>query len=368
VISIKYWYKTLDYYLILPIFILLTISFILVYSASPAITRRISLPPDYFIKRHMVYIILSLVVLLVFSLIDTTIIPYLSLVGLICSVTFMAIVITSGVDIKGAKRWLRVFGISIQPSEFMKPFFSVTIASILTSQIKFKIHISITIFLLIFIMLLLQPNFSMSLLLTYSWIGQMFVASIPLLYFLYIGGIVTTGITSAYFFLPHIKRRVYNFLFFSQRDNFQVLKSLEAFKNGQLTGVGPGEGNVKMLLPDCHTDFIFSVLAEEFGLIMCLVTLILFGIIACRLLYIMYEENELFSLLAIFGISIQFITQFIINIGVTLSILPTTGVTLPLLSYGGSSLLSSSITLGIMLAYSRNQITKRCFKMLYEKI
>ncbi|VVC35106.1 UbiE/COQ5 methyltransferase, conserved site,Probable peptidoglycan glycosyltransferase [Cinara cedri] len=117
-------------------------------------------------------------------------------------------------------------------------------------------------------------------------------------------------------------------------DNFQVIKSLEAFKKGKLIGVGPGEGNVKMLLPDCHTDFIFSVLAEEFGLIMCLTTLMLFGIISARLLYIAYRE---------------------INIGVTLSVLPTTGITLPLLSYGGSSLLSSSIALGIMLSFSRSQ-------------
>ncbi len=366
--SIKYWYRTLDYYLILSIFVLLTISFILVYSASPAITRRLSLSPDYFIKRHMIYIILSLLILLVFSFIETNIIPYLSFVGLIFSIVLMATVIIFGTDINGAKRWLYIFGISIQPSEFMKPFFSVVVASILASKIKFKVYISIIIFLLVFVMLLLQPNFSMSLLLTYSWMGQMFVASIPLLYYVYMCGIITTGVTAAYFFLPHIKRRIYNFFFFSQRDNFQVTKSLEAFKNGQLTGVGPGEGNVKMLLPDCHTDFIFSVLAEEFGLIMCLVTIILFGIIACRLLYIIYKENELFSLLAVFGISIQFITQFIINIGVTLSILPTTGVTLPLLSYGGSSLLSSSIALGIILAYSRNQIKLRCFKIMYEKI
>ncbi|GFQ72500.1 hypothetical protein TNCT_507811 [Trichonephila clavata] len=140
-----------------------------------------------------------------------------------------------------------------------------------------------------------------------------------------------------------------------ERDNFQVTKSLEAFKRGQLTGVGPGEGSIKASLPDCHTDFVFSVLAEEFGLITCLATLMLFGIISARLLYVAYRENELFNLLVILGISIQFITQFIINIGVTLSVFPTTGITLPLLSYGGSSLLSSSIALGIMLSFSRNQ-------------
>lgn len=204
-------------------------------------------------------------------------------------------------------------------------------------------------------MLLLQPDFSMSMILTYSWITQMLVACIPLIYFLYVGGIVISGITAAYFYFPHIKQRIYNFLFFSQHDNFQVLKSLEAFKKGQLTGLGPGEGSVKILLPDCHTDFIFSVLAEEFGLVMCLATFILFGSIAVRLFYIAYRENKLFNLLVIIGISIQFTTQFIINTGVTLSVFPTTGITLPLLSYGGSSLLSSSIALGIMLSFSKTQ-------------
>ncbi|WCR53776.1 MAG: putative peptidoglycan glycosyltransferase FtsW [Wolbachia endosymbiont of Ctenocephalides orientis wCori] len=130
---------------------------------------------------------------------------------------------------------------------------------------------------------------------------------------------------------------------------------MEAFKKGHFSGVGPGEGSVKILLPDCHTDFVFSVLAEEFGLIMCFVTLALFGMISTRLLYVAYRESELFNLLVTFGISIQFITQFIINMGVTLSIFPTTGITLPLLSYGGSSLLSSSIALGIMLSFSNNQ-------------
>ncbi|MGL9731884.1 MAG: FtsW/RodA/SpoVE family cell cycle protein [Wolbachia sp.] len=130
---------------------------------------------------------------------------------------------------------------------------------------------------------------------------------------------------------------------------------MEAFKKGQLTGVGPGKGSVKISLSDCHTDFVFSVLAEEFGLIVCLATLMLFGIISARLLYVAYRESELFNLLAILGISIQFIVQFIINIGVTLSIFPTTGITLPLLSYGSSSLLSLSIALGIMLSFSKNQ-------------
>ncbi|APR98184.1 FtsW/RodA/SpoVE family cell cycle protein [Wolbachia endosymbiont of Folsomia candida] len=360
--NIKHWYRTLDYYLIVPVFFLLTISFILVYSASPAVAQRLSLPQDYFIKRHIIYIALSLVTLMTFSFLSTKTILNLSFMSFTLFVILMIIVIMLGTEAKGAKRWLYIFKISIQPSEFMRPFFSVVIASILASQMKFKVQISIIIFLLVFVLLILQPDFSMSMLLTYSWMGLMFIACISFVYFMCIGGIVTTGITAAYFYLPHVKQRVYNFLFFTQRDNFQVIKSLEAFKRGHLTGVGPGEGSVKMFLPDCHTDFVFSVLAEEFGLIMCLVALTLFGIIAIRLLYIAYRESELFNLLVIFGISIQFITQFIINIGVTLSVFPTTGITLPFLSYGGSSLLSSSITLGIMLSFSRNQSIKLGFR------
>ncbi|UPA54762.1 FtsW/RodA/SpoVE family cell cycle protein [Wolbachia pipientis] len=353
--NIKLWYRTLDYYLILPVFFLLTISFILVYSASPVIAQRLSLPQDYFVRRHTIYIVLSLITLVTFSFLNTKTILNLSFAGFTLFTILVATAIILGIEVKGAKRWLHIVKISVQPSEFVRPFFSVVIASILASEMKFKIHISIIIFLLVFVLLLLQPDFSMSMLLTYSFIGQMFIACIPFLYFLCIVGMVTSGITTAYLCLPHIKQRIYNFVFFTQRDNFQVTKSLETFKRGQLTGVGPGEGSVKTSLPDCHTDFVFSVLAEEFGLITCLATLMLFGIISARLLYVAYRENELFNLLVILGISMQFITQFIINIGVTLSVFPTTGITLPLLSYGGSSLLSSSIALGIMLSFSRNQ-------------
>ncbi|MCX3064920.1 MULTISPECIES: FtsW/RodA/SpoVE family cell cycle protein [unclassified Wolbachia] len=353
--NIKLWYRTLDYYLILPVFFLLTISFILVYSASPVIAQRLSLPQDYFIRRHTIYIVLSLITLVTFSFLNTRTILNLSFAGFALFTILVATAIILGIEVKGAKRWLHIVKISVQPSEFVRPFFSVVIASILASEMKFKIHISIIIFLLVFVLLLLQPDFSMSMLLTYSFIGQMFIACIPFLYFLCIIGMATTGTTIAYLCLPHIKQRIYNFVFFTQRDNFQVTKSLEAFKRGQLTGVGPGEGSIKASLPDCHTDFVFSVLAEEFGLITCLATLMLFGIISARLLYVAYRENELFNLLVILGISMQFITQFIINIGVTLSVFPTTGITLPLLSYGGSSLLSSSIALGIMLSFSRNQ-------------
>ncbi|WCR58293.1 FtsW/RodA/SpoVE family cell cycle protein [Wolbachia endosymbiont of Ctenocephalides felis wCfeJ] len=353
--NIKLWYRTLDYYLIVPVIFLLAISFVLVHSASPVIAQRLSLPQDYFIRRHIIYIILSLVTLITFSFLNVKTIFNLSFAGFTLFIILMVAVIILGMEAKGAKRWLHIFKISIQPSEFMRPFFSVVIASILASRMKFRVHISIVVFLLIFALLLLQPDFSMSMLLTYSFVSQMLIACIPLLYFLCIAGIVTTGITTAYLCFPHIKQRVYNFLFFTQRDNFQVTKSLEAFKRGQLTGVGPGEGSVKTFLPDCHTDFVFSVLAEEFGLIMCLATLMLFGVISARLFYVAYRESELSNLLTILGISMQFITQFIINIGVTLSIFPTTGITLPLLSYGGSSLLSSSIAIGIMLSFSRNQ-------------
>lgn len=353
--NIKLWYRTLDYYLALPIVFLLIISFILVYSASPVIAQRLFLPQDYFIRRHIIYIILSLITLVTFSVFNTKTIQNLSFAGFIFFIILMIIVITFGAEAKGAKRWLYIFKISIQPSEFVRPFFSVVIASILSAKIKFKVHISTMVFLLTFILLLLQPDFSMSMLLTYSFIAQMFISGIPFLYFFYIGGIVTVGVIIAYLCLPHIEQRISNFLFFAQRDNFQVVKSLEAFKKGHFSGVGPGEGSVKILLPDCHTDFVFSVLAEEFGLIMCFATLALFGMISTRLLYVGYRESELFNLLVVFGISIQFITQFIINMGVTLSIFPTTGITLPLLSYGGSSLLSSSIALGIMLSFSNSQ-------------
>ncbi|MDG7056138.1 MAG: FtsW/RodA/SpoVE family cell cycle protein [Wolbachia endosymbiont of Meromenopon meropis] len=363
--NIKFWCRVLDYYLIFPIIFLLVISFILVHSASPAVAQRFSLPQCYFIHRHTFYIVLSLTILLIFSFFDTKTILNLSFLGFILFVILMIAVVALGMEAKGAKRWLYIVKISIQPSEFVRYFFSVVIASVLTSRIKFKVHLSIAIFLLVFILLLLQPDFSMSMLLTYSFVGQMFIACISFLYFPCILGIIVTGIATTYFYFPHIKQRIYNFFFFAQRDNFQIMKSLEAFKKGQLIGVGPGEGSVKMFLPDCHTDFVFSVLAEEFGLIMCLVTFMLFGIISARLFYITYRESELFNLLVVFGISIQFIAQFIINIGVTLSIFPTTGITLPLLSYGGSSLLSSSIALGVMISFSKNQdITLRLRKRI----
>lgn len=335
-------------------------SIVLVASSGPIIARRISLSTNYFLYRQIVFSFISIIAMLGISFLSVRIVYLLSIMGFLGSLLLLYTTMVLGIHVKGASRWLSVSGISIQASEFIKPFFAVVTAKILSSINFKKYYLSFTCYIVTVMAIIVQPDFGTSLLLSGIWATQLFVSGLPYIYLIGVGLLFVSGTLVAYLKIPYLSARLIAFLNSEHVNNFQIKKSLAAFKAGKMVGAGPGEGSVKLLLPDSHTDFIFAVAAEEFGAIACMLILLMYGIIAVRIWCIAYCEYRKFHMLTVFGLLTQFSMQFMINTGVAMKLLPTTGIALPLLSYGGSSLLSTGILIGIVLAFGKeHKITSR---------
>lgn len=357
------WWSTIDRYMLIAIGIVVVFSIIMVTTASPAVAERIGLPSFYFIKRQLVYLTLGLFIMLGLSLCSEEILKKFSILGFIGFLFLMIIVLFIGEEIKGARRWISLGPIAIQPSEFIKPFFAVLTAYILMqrySNPKFHAFLfSTLIYLTVVGLIALQPDLGMAVTISAIWGAQMFLAGLSILWiiFLLLGGI--GGLVAAYTFLPHVTQRVNSFLDPDKSENYQIKKSIEAFINGGIYGTGPGEGTVKQHLPDSHTDFIFAVVGEELGMIVAIVVILLFAFIVVRGLTRVSKVGDLFSVIAVSGLIMQLGFQSVVNIGVSLHLLPTKGMTLPFISYGGSSILSVSITMGMILSLTRKRYGSR---------
>jgi cell division protein FtsW len=218
-------------------------------------------------------------------------------------------------------------------------------------------------YLLVAALIIIQPDFGMLVMITGAFGIQLFVAGMPLFWILL--AMITSGfgVIGAYFWLPHVTRRINNFLDPESSENYQVTKSIMAFEHGGMYGRGPGEGTVKQVLPDSHTDFIFAVAGEEFGAIICLIVVCIFAYIVIRSTIKIINEEDKFTQLATTGIISQFALQTIINMGVTLNLLPTKGMTLPFISYGGCSTLAISIAIGMLLGFSRQKTSLSKYKI-----
>jgi cell division protein FtsW len=265
-----------------------------------------------------------------------------------------------GIEIKGARRWINFPGLSLQPSEFIKPTFAV-VAAWLFSEQKLRPRfpgnlICIALFLLVIAMLIKQPDIGMAAVVAAVWFAQFFMAGMRL-YWVAAGALAGLGgLVGAYMYLPHVRVRIDHFLDPSTGDSYQVNRSIEAFANGGLWGRGPGEGTVKDVLPDAHADFVFAVAGEEFGVVVCLAIVALFAFVVLRGFSRMSQEGSLFVLLAATGLLVQFGLQAAINMASTLHLIPTKGMTLPFLSYGGSSMLALGLGMGMMLALTRRRL------------
>lgn len=331
----------------------------LVATASPAVAERIGLDPLYFVNRQVIFLSLAVILMLGISLLSPRDIRRLAAVGFVFGVATLIAVLIIGSEAKGAKRWLFLGGLSIQPSEFMKPIFAVMTAWALARKTEtpgFPGYKVVFILYGIFVTLLvLQPDFGMTVTVSAVWGAQLFLAGLPLLWIMIaaIGGIV--GIAGAYLLLPHVAKRIDTFLDPSQGDTYQVQRSLDALSHGGLLGVGPGEGTVKLSLPDSHTDFIFAVAGEEMGAVTCFIIITLFALVVLRGFLKMQKEPDLFVVYAVCGLLMQFGLQAVINMGVALHFFPTKGMTLPFISYGGSSMLAIAIAMGMVLALTRRR-------------
>jgi len=357
------WWWTVDRLNFLALVILMILGSVLVAAGSPPVAKRLNLPGFYFVHRHQVFLMLGFIAMIITSMLPPIAIRRLATLGFVASLFLMVLVPFIGEQTKGAHRWISLMGISVQPSEFMKPCFAVVMAWVCAESHKrvdlpgYKIAIGL--YLVVVALLIAQPDFGMTLTVSAMWGIQLFLAGLPMLWVGILGVGAVAGLFGAYHFLPHVAKRINNFLDPAEGDNYQIGKSLEAFKSGGVLGRGPGEGEVKQFLPDSHTDFIFAVAGEEFGAIACLLILALFAFIVLRGLSRVRAENDLFIMLAVVGVLAQFGIQAIVNMGVAVNLLPAKGMTLPFLSYGGSSVVAIALGMGIMLSLTRRRYGKQ---------
>ena len=355
---IKRWWKVIDQQTIIAMVILLAFSLMLVTTASPAVANRIGLTDNYFSSRHVVFLALAVIIILTFSLLDKKWIRRLAIFGFLGSLLMLVLVKFYGFEVKGATRWINIGGFSYQPSEFMKPFFAVVTGWILSLHYyeefpSFKVCFML--FISVAALLIIQPDFGMLVMVSAVFGIQLFVAGLPIIWLFIAIFASVFGSIGAYLLLPHVASRINRFLDPVNSENYQVTRSLEAFESGGLYGKGPGEGSVKQFLPDSHTDFIFAVAGEEFGAIICLMIIITFAYIVIRILINLLHEDDKFIQIAAIGIISQFGLQAVINMGVSLNLLPTKGMTLPFISYGGSSTLAISIGMGMLLGLTKRK-------------
>lgn len=353
------WLWTVDHYLLAAFGILMVGGVVLSFAASPPVAERIGVDTFFFVKRQAVFLIPAIVVMLGASLMTPRLVRRAALILFTVSLILMVATLFAGMEAKGARRWIHFAGMSIQPSEFLKPAFVVLIAFLLSESGRRRevpgVLFAFVLFAVCAALLIAQPDFGQTMLLGLVWAGMFFLNGISWLLIMALGAIGVLGLLAAYAFLPHVTNRVDRFLDPSSGDTFQVDTAMDSFLAGGWFGRGPGEGTVKRILPDSHTDFIFAVVGEEFGVIVCLLLVSIFAFIVLRGLNHAGKDQDAFSRLATAGLTVLFGLQATINLAVNLHLMPSKGMTLPFISYGGSSLLSSAITAGAILALTRKR-------------
>jgi cell division protein FtsW len=351
------WWWTVDRWMLSAIVMLMASGVLFAMAASPPKALGLGLPAFHFVWRQLYFVPPSLALLVGFSLLTPVSARRLAIVLFalfyLCTLATLAL----APEIKGSQRWLFVAGMAIQPSEFLKPMF-IIVSAWMFAQTKRKegfpgTAIAIGLCCMVMGTLLLQPDFGQAILTFTVWGAQFFLAGLPLFM---IGVLAVAGVGAvigAYLLLPHVASRIDRFLDPASGDTYQVNTAMHAFTAGGFFGRGPGEGVVKRILPDAHTDFIFAVIGEEFGLIACLILVMVFAFVVLRGFLKVMREEDPFLFLASAGLTVLFGMQAIINICVNIQLMPAKGMTLPFVSYGGSSLLSMAMTMGMLLCFTR---------------
>ncbi|MBS7793099.1 putative lipid II flippase FtsW [Roseococcus sp. SDR] len=354
------WWWSVDRWTLGALLALIAIGYVMMLAASPAVAQRIGASSRHmFLERQVFYSTLAVIVMVGCSLLDTRWVRRLAILGAIGALGLTALTLVAGTEIKGARRWLSLPGMSLQPSEFLKPCLAVVCAWLMAEGKRSRRFPGLILaFLLIGIVAVLlkqQPDIGMLAVIVAVFLAQVFVSGINLMWVFAGAGCVAGLAVLAFTLHGHVRSRVQRFLDPEAGDNFQIRMSLEAFGNGGLFGRGPGEGRVKDALPDAHADFVFPVAAEEFGLIACLIILAIFAFIVIRGLVRLMSERDIFVALAATGLLVQFGLQAFINMGSSLHLIPTKGMTLPFVSYGGSSSIALAIGMGFLLALTRRR-------------
>jgi cell division protein FtsW len=353
------WWWTVDRWTLLAITALIGFGYVMMLAASPAVAERIHVARSIFILKQVGFLAVSALVVVVVSLLSPRGVRRVALAGCALALALTALTLVAGVEIKGARRWIALPGLSLQPSEFLKPCFAVVAAWLLAEGKKPGRFPGMALafggWALIAALLQSQPDIGMLAVITGVFFTQLFVGGINLVFAgTLLAGIAGSGV-AAYAMFAHVRSRVTRFLDPAVGDHYQINRALEAFGAGGFLGRGPGEGHVKDVLPDAHADFVFAVAGEEFGMLVCLVILGIFAFIVVRGLLRLLAEGDMFVVLASTGLIASFGLQAFVNMASTLHLIPTKGMTLPFISYGGSSALAVAFGLGLLLALTRRR-------------
>ncbi|MGX1785690.1 FtsW/RodA/SpoVE family cell cycle protein [Bosea sp. NPDC055332] len=354
------WWWSIDRVILTTLVTLMVSGVVLLMAGGPPVAERLGLSTFHFVNRQVVYLLVALAIFLSTSLLAPRQVRRIALVIFLFSLAGVVGTLYFGVEVKGAKRWLTLGPLgSVQPSEFLKPAFVVLAAwAFSEGHRRPELPGTIIAFLLLpitIVPLVLQPDFGQTILITLVWAGLFFVAGLHWFWVMGLGGVGAVGLFIAYELVPHVRARIERFMDKGSGDTFQVDTALESFAQGGWFGKGPGEGTVKRILPDAHTDFIFAVTAEEFGIVVCMVLVLLFAVIVLRALFVAQRAEDPFVRLGVTGLALLFGIQAAINMMVNLHMMPAKGMTLPFISYGGSSLISLALGTGFLLALTRKR-------------
>lgn len=357
------WWWSVDRLTVAALLILVVVGIMLVTAASPSVAERLGLHPFYFVKRQLIFLMPTLIIMFGVSLMDRKTIWRTASVTLVIAAILMVMALVFGAQVKGATRWVSFMGVSIQPSEFIKPAFAIVGAWLIARHKQeenfYGRQIATGVYLTLLCLLLLQPDLGMSFVLTCIFGTHIFLSGLSMILISALVILGAGGLFCAYLFFPHVTSRVDRFLDPAAGDTYQVQKSLDAFSHGGLFGTGPGHGQVKLTLPDAHADFVFAVAGEEFGMLFAIMLILLFCFIIIRSITRVYKSDDLFIVLGSAGLLVQFGMQSLIHMGSSVQLLPAKGMTLPFISYGGSSLLSMGLAMGMLLALTRKGLDNR---------
>jgi len=353
------WWWTVDRWLLAAIGTLIVLGLVLTMAGSPPVAARLGLSTFHFVHRQALYLLPTIAVLIATSFLSPRHVRRAALIVFAVSMGLIIVALLFGHEVKGSKRWI----LGVQPSEFLKPAFVILVAWAFSEGGKRKDVpgnlIAVLLLPLTIVPLILQPDFGQTMLISLVWAALFFMAGLHWFWVAGIGGIGMSGVLLAYKFVPHVRARILKFLDPGEGggivDTFQVDTAMESFLSGSWFGKGPGEGTVKRILPDAHTDFIFAVTGEEFGIFTCLLLVSIFGFIVLRGLAKASHDDDVFCRFSAAGLLMMFGLQSAINMAVNLHLMPAKGMTLPFISYGGSSLISLALGMGFLVAVTRKR-------------
>jgi cell division protein FtsW len=354
------WWWTVDRWMLGVTAVLIAIGVALSFASSPAAAMRMNIgDPFHFAVRQCVFGAGAVVILLSVSMLEVKTLRRAAFVIWLAAIAVMIALPLFGHNAKGATRWLEIGGFTLQPSEFMKPALVILVAWMFAEGQKGQgvpgVSIAFLLYGISIALLLIQPDVGQSVLITVAFGAAFWMAGVPISWVMLLGGVAVAGLSSTYFLFPHVAARVHKFVSPDSADTHQVDRAAEAIRAGALLGRGPGEGVMKRHVPDLHTDFIYSVGAEEYGLVFSLLLISLFALLVARGLYRAMKLNDPFEQVAAAGLFVLVGQQACINVAVNLNMIPTKGMTLPFISYGGSSMLAMGLTLGMALALTRRR-------------